>query len=63
MVRQIKMPLESKELDALGEAAQDDLRSVGNQARYLVRSALKDRGLLEKDKHQHGGEEVHADGS
>ena len=57
MVRQIKMPLESEELDALGEAAQDDLRSVGNQARYLVRSALKDRGLLDKDSSDSKDEE------
>ena len=49
MVRQIKMPLESGELQALSQAAEDDLRSVGNQARYLVSSALKDRGLLDKN--------------
>ena len=49
MVRQIKMPLERGELEALSEAAESDLRSIGNQARHWVRTALKDRGLLEKD--------------
>ena len=37
MLRQIKMPLESRGLQTFSEAADDDLRSVANQARYLVR--------------------------
>ena len=57
MVRQIKMPLESGELEALSEAAESDLRSVGNQARHLVRTALKDRGLLEKQSPDSNDEE------
>ena len=49
MVRQIIMPLESGEIDALSEAAESDLRSIGNQALNWVRTALTDRGLLNAD--------------
>ena len=49
MVRQIKMPLGSGELEALSEAAESDLRSIGNQARHWMRTDLKDRRLLDSD--------------
>ena len=50
MVRQIKMPIESGEFEALMEADEDDLLSVGNQARHWVRTALQERGLLDGQK-------------
>ena len=57
MVRQVKMPMERSEFDALMEVAETDLRSVGNQARHWVRSALQDRGLLDVWKNENGEDE------
>ena len=46
MITKLKMPLEQKELEALQEAADDEVRSAAGQARHWVRTALRKAGKL-----------------
>jgi hypothetical protein len=61
MIARIRLTLKEPLLSALEQAAQDNLRSIDNEALYIVRQELTRRGLLDKEENlNHSEEEVHA---
>lgn len=44
---QIRIFLDRQEAEALARAAQTDYRQVHSQARFLIREALRQKGLLQ----------------
>jgi hypothetical protein len=47
-VEQIKIDLTAHEYEGLAHLAEQDLRNMGNQVRYLIRQELQRRGLVEQ---------------
>jgi hypothetical protein len=53
MVVNVKVTLEQEEYTALGKYAFDDMRSIPDQARYIIRKELDCLGYLQVDPKTH----------
>jgi hypothetical protein len=49
MVQRVRLDLKSDEYEGLLRLCEEDLRSVPDEARHLIREALRERGLLSQD--------------
>ena len=58
MITNVKVPLRTNEYRALEECAAEDIRNTADQARHLVREALRERELLDEEKSQQNGKKV-----
>ena len=57
MLTNLKVQLEKEEYVALEKSADDDIRSSADQARHILREALKERQLLDKEQAEQKGEQ------